>query len=95
MTTTITHQINKIILRGEEEKSVQPKEVGTPVDDANKDYKYAKYLPHRVDDGVRYPPLTEYKHIDPGLEALKHDEPREFLKTAIVNPVSATTRNVT
>jgi sulfonate dioxygenase len=91
MTTTITQQINKLeslVLRGDDEKPVQPKEVGTPVDEANKDYKYAKYLPYRHDDGVRYPPTKEYKHIDPGLEALKHDNPREFLEGATVTPVS-------
>ena len=92
MTTTITQQINKLeslVLRGDDEKAVQPGEVGTPVDEANKDYKYAKYLPYRHDDGVRYPPLTEYKHVDPGLEALKHEQPREFLNSATVAPVSA------
>jgi len=92
MTTTITQQINKLeslVLRGDDDKPIQAREVGTPVDEANKDYKYAKYLPYRHDDGVRYQPLTEYKHVDPGLEALKHEQPREFLNGATVTPVSA------
>lgn len=53
-------------------------------DDSN--YKYKQFLPTFND--VKYPPLTEFEHSDPGLEALKHDDPREFLQGATVKHVS-------
>jgi hypothetical protein len=36
---------------------------------------------------VKYGPLEPFEHHDPGLEALKHDNPREFLASAQTNDV--------
>nr|GAT43652.1 predicted protein [Mycena chlorophos] len=44
------------------------------------DYRYANYLPHFSQD--RYPPLEPFEHIDPGLRALAHPNPRAFLDNA-------------
>lgn len=46
-------------------------------------YPYARFLPH-FDNSVTYPPLTDFEHHDPGLEALKHADPRAFLNDATV-----------
>ncbi|KAJ9092914.1 hypothetical protein QFC21_006626 [Naganishia friedmannii] len=59
-------------LKGETEKT-----------DDESDYPYARFLPH-FDTSVTYPPLTDFEHHDPGLEALKHAEPRAFLNNATV-----------
>lgn len=50
-------------------------------------YKYAHYLPSQADNDLRYPPLTEFEHKDPGLEALKHSNPKEFLEGSTVSHV--------
>lgn len=50
-------------------------------------YPYARFLPH-FDNSVTYPPLTDFEHHDPGLEALKHADPRAFLNDATVANVS-------
>ncbi|KAF8139974.1 TauD-domain-containing protein [Boletus edulis] len=47
---------------------------------AEETYKYAHLLPHFSPD--KYPPLTPFEHIDPGLRALNHPDPRAFLKGA-------------
>lgn len=44
------------------------------------DAKYGVYLP--TFDDIKYPPLTAFKHEDPGLKALTHEDPRSFLKNA-------------
>lgn len=59
----------------------------TDASDKDAGYKYAQFLPH-FDNTTTYPPLTDFEHHDPGLEALKHDDPREFLKDATVSDVS-------
>ena len=43
-------------------------------------YKYAHLLPHFSQD--KYPPLIPFQHIDPGFRAVKHPDPRAFLKGA-------------
>lgn len=43
-------------------------------------YEYAHLLPHLSQQ--QYPPLTPYLHIDPGSRALKHSDPRAFLRDA-------------
>lgn len=43
-------------------------------------YSYANLLPHFSPE--QYPPLTPFKHEDPGFRALKHADPRAFLKNA-------------
>ncbi|KAG1757260.1 TauD-domain-containing protein [Suillus lakei] len=43
-------------------------------------YSYAHLLPHFSPE--QYPPLTPFKHEDPGFRALKHTDPRAFLKNA-------------
>ncbi|KAG2023608.1 alpha-ketoglutarate-dependent taurine dioxygenase [Coprinopsis cinerea AmutBmut pab1-1] len=43
-------------------------------------YKYAHLLPHFSKD--KYPPLEPYEHVDPGLRALSHPNPRSFLDNA-------------
>jgi len=44
-------------------------------------YKYAHLLPSFTQDN--YPPLVPFEHVDPGFRALKHSDPRAFLKDAI------------
>lgn len=43
-------------------------------------YKYAPLLPDFSPD--KYPPLIPFEHVDPGFRALKHPDPRAFLKGA-------------
>lgn len=43
-------------------------------------YKYAHLLPHFSQ--VNYPPLIPFEHVDPGFRAIKHSDPRAFLKGA-------------
>jgi sulfonate dioxygenase len=43
-------------------------------------YPYAHLLPHFSPE--KYPPLTPFKHEDPGFRALQHADPRTFLKNA-------------
>jgi hypothetical protein len=84
-TTTVTQTpaVEILRLRGEG----QPSETAEPViqenekQDPDADYKYKRFLPH-FDSTLKLPPLTEFEHKDPGLEALKHDNPREFLANA-------------
>jgi sulfonate dioxygenase len=47
---------------------------------AEETYKYAHLLPHFSQ--VNYPPLIPFEHVDPGFHALKHSNPRAFLKGA-------------
>ena len=44
-------------------------------------YRYAHLLPV-FDKSEHYQPLTPFEHVDPGLRALKHDDPRSFLRAA-------------
>jgi sulfonate dioxygenase len=47
---------------------------------AAEEYPYAHLLPHFSTD--RYPPLTPFDHVDPGLRALNLSNPRAFLDHA-------------
>ena len=40
-------------------------------------YRYAHLLPHFSQ--VNYDPLTPFDHVDPGVRALVHSNPRAFL----------------
>jgi hypothetical protein len=42
------------------------------------EYPYARYLP-TFDGHLKLPPLTSFKHVDPGLKALDDPEPQSFL----------------
>lgn len=52
-------------------------------------YKYAHLLPTFPKD-EHYPPLTPFEHVDPGHRALKHADPRSFLKDAKVTQLTPT-----
>lgn len=43
-------------------------------------YIFEHLLPHFSQDN--YLPLTAYNHVDPGLRALSHSDPRAFLDSA-------------
>lgn len=43
-------------------------------------YRYAHLLPVVVQD--KYPPLEPFEHVEPGLRALQHTNPRSFLLNA-------------
>ncbi|WWC90304.1 uncharacterized protein L201_005237 [Kwoniella dendrophila CBS 6074] len=60
---------------GKEEVEHTKKKVNTA---SPEDYRYKRFLP-TFDTETKYPPLTPFEHKDPGLEALMHDNPREFL----------------
>ncbi|KAK8853050.1 hypothetical protein IAR55_003751 [Kwoniella newhampshirensis] len=93
VTRTITEPLRTLTLRPESpegpEQSQRPQQTTSAVK-ANKDkddeYPYAWALP--TFDNKTYPPLTEFKHKDPGLEALKHENPREFLEGAQVSSLT-------
>jgi sulfonate dioxygenase len=88
--TTLTETLPALeTLRLRPEAPAASKESKDTADASNKDaaYKYARFLPH-FDNTTTYPPLTDFEHHDPGLEALKHDDSREFLKAATVSDVS-------
>ncbi len=50
-------------------------------------YKYTHLLPTFPKD-EHYPPLTPFEHVDPGHRALKHADPRSFLKDAKVTQLT-------
>ncbi|KAF9243831.1 TauD-domain-containing protein [Melanogaster broomeanus] len=64
---TITQSTTNLSLRAEHKQDSET-------------YKYAHLLPDFSQD--KYPPLTPFEHIDPGSRALKHADPRAFLKAA-------------
>ncbi|WWD19460.1 hypothetical protein CI109_103920 [Kwoniella shandongensis] len=92
VTQTITEPLRTLHLRPESpEKPAEQaqqstaaetsKTNGTASTNGDKDaYKYEWALPSFNND--QYPPLTPFEHTDPGLEALKHENPREFLAGA-------------
>ena len=51
------------------------------------EYKYETLLPTFPKD-EHYPPLTPFEHVDPGHRALKHPDPRSFLKGAKVSQLT-------
>ncbi|GAA5879622.1 hypothetical protein JCM3774_004288 [Rhodotorula dairenensis] len=50
-------------------------------------YPYEHFLPF-FDQSLRLPPLTPFKHFDPGHEALKHADPLAFLRDADVDELT-------
>ncbi|KAF8845377.1 TauD-domain-containing protein [Paxillus ammoniavirescens] len=68
---TVIRSTSTITLRAEDTPKEEHKE---------ETYKYAHLLPHFSRD--TYPPLEPFEHVDPGLRALKHPDPRAFLKAA-------------
>lgn len=83
-TRTETEPIRLLSLRGS-----APRPIDEIASEASKEtsYKYARYLPSQEGDGIHYPPLTDFEHVDPGLEALKHENAQEFLESATVTAV--------
>ena len=66
--TEVSQTLSTLNLRGEgKEQKTEP-------------YAYAHLLPHFSPE--KYPPLTPFKHEDPAIRALKHPDPRAFLKNA-------------
>ncbi|KAG0703176.1 TauD-domain-containing protein [Suillus ampliporus] len=53
---------------------------GGDTEQKTESYSYAPLLPHFSPE--KYPALTPFKHEDPGFRALKHADPRAFLKDA-------------
>ena len=68
---TITASLPSLTLRPDESKQPRKEE----------EYKYAHLLPVFPKD-EHYPPLTPFEHVDPGLRALSHPNPRSFLDNA-------------
>lgn len=50
-------------------------------------YPYEHFLPF-FDQDLHLPPLTPFKHFDPGHEALKHADPLAFLREADVDELT-------
>jgi sulfonate dioxygenase len=66
--TQVSQTLTALNLRGgDQEQKTEP-------------YPYANLLPHFSPE--QYPPLTPFKHEDPGFRALKHADPLAFLKNA-------------
>lgn len=91
-TTTVTQ--SALTLRATEEKkastgSTRPQklrwwgETGEP----EEAYPYRHFLPF-FDKELRLPPLTPFKHFDPGHDALKHEDPQSFLANADVDELT-------
>lgn len=61
------------------QKTVSSNQDGSP--ESASAYPYAWALPtfHR---GTKLPPLEPFEHADPGLRALKHEDPQAFLRSA-------------
>lgn len=51
------------------------------------EYPYSHLLPI-WDFETKYPPLTEFEHVDPGHKALEHADPRAFLADAEVDDLT-------
>ena len=68
---TITQALPSLTLRGNQSEG----------DKKEGEYKYAHLLPVFPKD-EHYPPLTPFEHVDPGLRALSHPNPRSFLDNA-------------
>ncbi|KAJ9104943.1 hypothetical protein QFC19_003738 [Naganishia cerealis] len=87
LTETIAPALETLRLR-QAEPTTTPKEEATAAEAKDESgYPYARFLPH-FDNTVKYPPLTDFEHHDPGLEALKHAEPRAFLNNATVSDLT-------
>ncbi|KAI0768616.1 TauD-domain-containing protein [Trametes elegans] len=69
---TITEAVPSLTLRNKDESEQTKQE---------EPYKYAHLLPVFPKD-EHYPPLTPFEHVDPGLRALSHPNPRAFLDNA-------------
>ena len=70
---TITQTLPSLTLRNQSDQSEETKKT--------EPYKYAHLLPVFPKD-EHYPPLTPFEHVDPGLRALSHPNPRSFLDNA-------------
>lgn len=70
-TTTTTVNEGAISLKGDQKQE-------------ETSYKYTHLLPAFPKD-EHYPPLTPFEHVDPGLRALQHPNPRSFLANAKVS----------
>lgn len=61
--------------------AVKPEEERTDKGRPSADYKYQRFLPS-YDKSLKLPPLEPFEHVDPGLAALKDENPRAFLENA-------------
>ncbi|WVF73226.1 hypothetical protein IAT40_008045 [Kwoniella sp. CBS 6097] len=96
ITETVTEPLRTLRLRPESpEKPTTGKKgfTGTKYDhdkdaggEKDNDYPYKWALPTFTDQ--KFPPLTPFEHKDPGLEALKHENPREFLQGGDVSELT-------
>lgn len=73
-TETITQSVTGLSLNG------YGPEATKQTKDSSEAYPYANLLPHFSQD--HYEPLTPFVHVDPGLRALAHPNPRAFLDDA-------------
>ena len=84
-TETLTQTIATLTLRtAEQSQSNNEKKVVNGNQNStqgSEPYRYAHLLPV-LDKSEHYQPLTPLEHVDPGLRALKHDDPRSFLRAA-------------
>ncbi|KAK4685458.1 sulfonate dioxygenase, partial [Tremellales sp. Uapishka_1] len=81
-TAAVQEGIATLRLRGQS-PPVKPQALRSEETQARRDAadaQYGIYLP--TFDDIKYPPLTDFDHSEPGLRALKHDDPKEFLKNA-------------
>jgi len=76
---TVSNAANKLSVTSHEETASAEQRV--PV------YKYSHLLPI-FDPTERYPPLEAFEHVDPGLRALSHSDPRSFLGNAITEEIT-------
>ncbi|KAJ7596748.1 hypothetical protein C8J56DRAFT_1011395 [Mycena floridula] len=73
-TTTVTVNSSPVVLQAQAGG-------GAPeTTETEPEYEYSHLLPYFSQD--HYPPLTPFEHVDPGLRALKHANPRAFLESA-------------
>ncbi|KAJ6605808.1 TauD-domain-containing protein [Mycena sp. CBHHK59/15] len=76
-TATITETANALLPNGTDKITTESENKPEPAP-----YKYAHLLPVYSKD--KYPPLELFEHVDPGLRALKHANPRSFLDAGSV-----------
>ncbi|POY73312.1 hypothetical protein BMF94_3647 [Rhodotorula taiwanensis] len=91
-TTTVTQ--SALTLRATEEKkastgSTRPQKLRWwgETGESEEAYPYRHFLPF-FDKELRLPPLTPFKHFDPGHDALKHEDPQSFLAHADVDELT-------
>ena len=69
------------------ETAAQKSATGSIPIQVEENYRYTHLLPAFPKD-EHYPPLTPFEHVDPGLRALAHPNPRAFLANAKVTQLT-------